>query len=133
MSSTAQARPQAFLPNWPARIAWLALAAYAFYAASILDISWERFVIGLDNGVTTELTSTTRTAMARFTYPAGAKSTLLLHASGSIEGVHDAALKAVRPRLRLRALRLDRDAAHTPAQQPPGPPEKRTPPTRAAT
>jgi hypothetical protein len=31
-------------------------------------------------------------------------------------GAHDAALKAVRPRLRLRALRLDRDAAHAPAQ-----------------
>jgi hypothetical protein len=31
-------------------------------------------------------------------------------------GAHDAALKAVRPRLRLRALRLDRDAAYAPAQ-----------------
>jgi len=43
-------RPPAFLPNWPARLAWLALIAYAFYAASILDISWERFVTGIDNG-----------------------------------------------------------------------------------
>ena len=42
-------------------------------------------------------------------------------------GVHGAALKAVRPRLRLRALRLDRVAAHTPAQTRPGPPKKRTP------
>src|SRR6185312_384679 len=39
-------------------------------------------------------------------------------------GAHDAALKAVRPRLRLRALRLDRDAAHTPVQEPPGTPRK---------
>ena len=31
-------------------------------------------------------------------------------------GAHGAALKAVHPRLRLRALRLDRDTAHTPAQ-----------------
>jgi len=45
------ARPPAFLPNWPARLAWLALAAYALYAASILDITWDRFVLGLENGV----------------------------------------------------------------------------------
>jgi len=44
-------RPPAFLPNWPARLAWIALAIYAFYAASILDVTWERFVIGLENGV----------------------------------------------------------------------------------
>ena len=48
---TAQTRPAAFLPNWPARLAWLALIAYAFYAASILDVTWERFVTGLDNGM----------------------------------------------------------------------------------
>jgi hypothetical protein len=35
-------------------------------------------------------------------------------------GAHDVALKAVRPRLRLRALRLDRDAAHAPAPKPAG-------------
>src|SRR3954466_5683877 len=45
-------------------------------------------------------------------------------------GAHDAALKAVRPRLRLRALRLDRDAAHAPVQQPPRRQEKRPPPPR---
>lgn len=39
------------MPNWPARLAWLALLAYALYAASILDVTWERFVIGLENGV----------------------------------------------------------------------------------
>jgi phosphonate transport system permease protein len=47
---SAQARPPAFVPSWPARIAWLALAAYALYAASLLDITWDRFVIGLENG-----------------------------------------------------------------------------------
>lgn len=53
MSTTVNSatRPPAFLPNWPARLAWMALAIYAFYAASILDVTWERFVIGLDNGV----------------------------------------------------------------------------------
>ena len=35
-------------------------------------------------------------------------------------GAHGVALKAVRPRLRLRALRLDRDAAHAPAPKPAG-------------
>ena len=48
---TAQPRPPAFQPSWPARIAWLALAAYTLYAASILNITWERFVVGLHNGV----------------------------------------------------------------------------------
>lgn len=47
--SVAPARPAAFLPNWPGRIAWLALALYAAYAASLLDVTWERFVIGLEN------------------------------------------------------------------------------------
>ena len=47
--SAAPARPAAFIPNWPARIAWLALALYAAYAASLLDVTWERFVIGLEN------------------------------------------------------------------------------------
>jgi phosphonate transport system permease protein len=44
------ARPPAFLPNWPARLAWLALAGYTLYATSILNITWERFVVGLHNG-----------------------------------------------------------------------------------
>jgi phosphonate transport system permease protein len=50
VTGTAQARPPAFLPNWPVRLAWLVLAAYVVYAASILDISWGRFVLGLENG-----------------------------------------------------------------------------------
>lgn len=49
--AAAQTRPPAFLPNWPARLAWLALIVYAFYAASILDVTWERFVTGIDNGM----------------------------------------------------------------------------------
>ncbi len=44
-------RPPAFLPNWPVRFAWLALVAYTLYATSILDVTWDRFVLGLENGV----------------------------------------------------------------------------------
>ena len=40
----------AFPPNWPVRITLLALALYVIYASTILDITWARFVIGLDQG-----------------------------------------------------------------------------------
>jgi len=40
----------AFAPNWAARIAWLGLIAYCAYAASILEVTWERFAIGLEQG-----------------------------------------------------------------------------------
>jgi phosphonate ABC transporter permease subunit PhnE len=40
----------AFPPNWPARIGLAALAAYVIYASHILDITWTRFVAGLDHG-----------------------------------------------------------------------------------
>ena len=42
--------PSAFTPNWWARAGWLLLAAYIFYACSLLDFTWARFMIGLDNG-----------------------------------------------------------------------------------
>ena len=51
MPHVTQSRPPAFTPNWPARIAWLALIVYCFYAASILDVTWDRFVTGIDNGL----------------------------------------------------------------------------------
>jgi len=41
---------RAFPANWWARAGWLALAAYVAYAAGRLDFTWERFVVGLDNG-----------------------------------------------------------------------------------
>jgi phosphonate ABC transporter permease subunit PhnE len=44
------ARRVAFPPNWPARIGLMLLAAYVVYAASFLEISWARFLIGLDQG-----------------------------------------------------------------------------------
>jgi phosphonate transport system permease protein len=47
---TASARRTAFEPNWLARLGWVALAAYVVYAASILDVTWERFALGLEQG-----------------------------------------------------------------------------------
>ena len=41
---------RAFPANWWARAGWLALAAYVAYAAGRLDFTWERFVVGLENG-----------------------------------------------------------------------------------
>jgi phosphonate transport system permease protein len=49
MNATAP-RQGAFAPNWPARLAWLGLLAYAVYAASILDFTWDRFVTGMEHG-----------------------------------------------------------------------------------
>jgi phosphonate transport system permease protein len=44
------ARRVAFRPNWPARIGALILLAYVVYASTILDITWARFLIGLEHG-----------------------------------------------------------------------------------
>ena len=46
----AKPRPPAFPVNWTSRIAWIGLALYTLYATSILELSWARFVTGLDNG-----------------------------------------------------------------------------------
>lgn len=43
-------RARAFPPNWPLRITTALFLIYVAYAARILDIRWERFVQGLDNG-----------------------------------------------------------------------------------
>jgi phosphonate transport system permease protein len=40
----------AFRPNWWARAGWIALLLYIVYACSLLDFTWQRFMIGLDNG-----------------------------------------------------------------------------------
>ena len=40
----------AFLPNWPRRLGYLAFALYCLYALSTLEITWARFVQGLDQG-----------------------------------------------------------------------------------
>ena len=45
------ARPRvAFPPNWPVRIALVVLALYVVYASTVIDLSWQRFVVGLDQG-----------------------------------------------------------------------------------
>jgi phosphonate ABC transporter permease subunit PhnE len=49
-ASIPTARRVAFPPNWPARLGLIALAVYVVYASTILDISWARFVTGLDQG-----------------------------------------------------------------------------------
>lgn len=41
---------EAFLPNWPRRFTFIAFGLYCLYAMSTLDITWERFVRGLDQG-----------------------------------------------------------------------------------
>jgi len=46
----ARTRRDAFPPNWPVRIALTALMLYALYASTILDITWARFMSGLDQG-----------------------------------------------------------------------------------
>lgn len=49
-TQSARTRRAAFPPNWPARIGLLALALYAAYASTILDLTWPRFVAGLEHG-----------------------------------------------------------------------------------
>lgn len=48
--ASASLRARAFPPNWPLRIGAALFLVYVGYAARILDIRWERFVQGLDNG-----------------------------------------------------------------------------------
>ncbi len=49
----------------------------------------------LRSGIDVRLTATSRTGMARFTYPRTAAATLLLDGGGSVNGVRDASLQAV--------------------------------------
>lgn len=44
------ARPPAFPTNWLTRLLWVALALYTIYATSIMGVTWERFLRGLDAG-----------------------------------------------------------------------------------
>ena len=44
-------RPDPFKSSAWARAGWLALALYVVYAASRLEITWVRFIVGLGNGV----------------------------------------------------------------------------------
>ncbi|MBZ2173081.1 phosphonate ABC transporter, permease protein PhnE [Nitratidesulfovibrio sp. SRB-5] len=50
MSAATVARPAPFAVSWWARLGYLLAVLYCLYALSILDISWERLLAGLDNG-----------------------------------------------------------------------------------
>jgi phosphonate transport system permease protein len=50
MSTAAAARPVVFAPRWWSRLGWIALLAYVVYAGSILDVTSERFMIGIEQG-----------------------------------------------------------------------------------
>lgn len=41
---------RAFPANWTARAGWLLLLGYLIYASRALDLTWARFMIGLDQG-----------------------------------------------------------------------------------
>lgn len=43
-------RARAFPVNWLGRAGWLVLAVYVVYAGARLDFTWERFLVGLENG-----------------------------------------------------------------------------------
>jgi len=75
---SAAARRVAFPPNWPARIAFVALAIYVAYASTILDISWARFVAGFGQGAR---------FIARMFPPNIAADKLQLLASGMLESL----------------------------------------------
>jgi len=75
---SAAARRVAFPPNWPARIAFVALAIYVAYASTILDISWARFVAGFGHGAR---------FIARMFPPNIAADKLQLLASGMLESL----------------------------------------------
>ena len=43
-------RRRAFAPNWTMRAVWIGLAIYVVYASSLLNVTWARILVGLDNG-----------------------------------------------------------------------------------
>ena len=50
MNAIARTKPRAFATNWVARMAWIGLLVYSVYAVSILEVTWERFLIGIEQG-----------------------------------------------------------------------------------
>ena len=82
MSSAAAARTP-FPANWTARLVWIALALYVVYACGILDVSWDRFVRGLDNGAK---------FLGRMFPPDFSRQKLLLLREGMVESMQIAVL-----------------------------------------
>ena len=80
---SAAARPPAFPVSWPVRIAWAGLALYTLYATSILNLTWARFLTGLDNGAK---------FLARMFPPNMAADKLDLIATGMAESIQIAVL-----------------------------------------
>ena len=76
-------RPAAFPVNWPARLAWIGLALYTLYATSILNLTWARFLTGLDNGAK---------FLARMFPPNMAADKIDLIATGMLESIQIAVL-----------------------------------------
>ncbi|HYI31417.1 MAG TPA: phosphonate ABC transporter, permease protein PhnE [Bradyrhizobium sp.] len=79
-------RRVAFPPNWQARIGYAVLIAYAIYACTFLEISWARFIIGLDQG---------EKFLSRMFPPAVAPDKLSLLYSGMTESLQIAVLSTV--------------------------------------
>ena len=50
MSAPTAAGRDPFPVNWPARIGWIAFAVYVVYAASLMELTWGRLMVGLDQG-----------------------------------------------------------------------------------
>jgi phosphonate ABC transporter permease subunit PhnE len=84
VSAPSPRRP--FPPNWPARIGFVILVGYVLYAASILDVTWSRFVEGLGHG---------GRFLARMFPPDLAADKLQLLQHGMLESVQIAILSTV--------------------------------------
>ena len=84
--ANSSARRIAFPPNWPARITLVALAIYALYASTILDITWPRFIAGLGHGAR---------FISRMWPPNVAPDKLELLTSGMIESLQIAIIATV--------------------------------------
>jgi phosphonate transport system permease protein len=82
-SITAPASRSAFLPNWPRRLAFIALGVYVIYALTTLQFTWERFVRGLAQGAK---------FLDRLWPPNFAPDKLLLMSEGLLESVQIAIL-----------------------------------------
>lgn len=80
---SAALRPPAFPVSWPVRIAWAGLVLYTLYATSILNLTWARFLTGLDNGAK---------FLARMFPPNMAADKLDLIATGMAESIQIAVL-----------------------------------------
>lgn len=88
MSSPASipARKAAFPPNWPFRLGLVVLAGYTLYASSILDLSWPRFVAGLEHGAV---------FIGRMFPPQFASDRLVLLRQGMLESLQIAILATI--------------------------------------